>query len=76
MKAAVVRSFGEPLVIKERPDPEPGPGQVRIRVEACGLCHTDIHAAHRHSRLRTRPLRFPPLIGRHLLVPYFRTWQW
>ncbi|MFF9404903.1 alcohol dehydrogenase AdhP [Streptomyces anandii] len=46
MKAAVVRSFGEPLVIEERPDPEPGPGQVRIRVEACGLCHTDIHAAH------------------------------
>ncbi|MCT7352001.1 alcohol dehydrogenase AdhP [Streptomyces sp. 15-116A] len=46
MKAAVVRSFGEPLVIEERPDPEPGPGQARIRVEASGLCHTDIHAAH------------------------------
>jgi hypothetical protein len=39
MKAAVVRSFGQPLVIEERPDPEPGPGQVRIRVEASGLCH-------------------------------------
>lgn len=46
MKAAVVRAFGEPLVIEERPDSEPGPGQVRIRVEASGLCHTDIHAAH------------------------------
>ncbi|WP_405953764.1 alcohol dehydrogenase AdhP [Streptomyces phaeochromogenes] len=46
MKAAVVRAFGEPLVIEERPDPEPGPGQVRIRIEASGLCHTDIHAAH------------------------------
>ncbi|MFD7406821.1 alcohol dehydrogenase AdhP [Streptomyces sp. NPDC059866] len=46
MKAAVVRSFGEPLVIEERPDPKPGPGQVRIRLEASGLCHTDIHAAH------------------------------
>ncbi|GKQ37471.1 alcohol dehydrogenase AdhP [Streptomyces sp. A012304] len=46
MKAAVVRSFGEPLVLEERPDPEPGPGQVRIRLEASGLCHTDIHAAH------------------------------
>ncbi|MEV7015918.1 hypothetical protein [Streptomyces sp. NPDC093991] len=32
MKAAVVREFGEPLVIEERPDPEPGPGQVRVRV--------------------------------------------
>ncbi|MCI4145752.1 MULTISPECIES: alcohol dehydrogenase AdhP [unclassified Streptomyces] len=46
MKAAVVKEFGEPLVIEERPDPEPGPGQVRVRVEASGLCHTDIHAAH------------------------------
>ncbi|MCX5336625.1 alcohol dehydrogenase AdhP [Streptomyces sp. NBC_00140] len=46
MKAAVVRAFGEPLVIEDRPDPEPGPGQARIRVEASGLCHTDIHAAH------------------------------
>ncbi|MGW5513086.1 alcohol dehydrogenase catalytic domain-containing protein, partial [Streptomyces albogriseolus] len=46
MKAAVVREFGKPLVIEERPDPEPGPGQVRVRVEASGLCHTDIHAAH------------------------------
>ncbi|CAL9654001.1 zinc-dependent alcohol dehydrogenase [Streptomyces sp. enrichment culture] len=46
MKAAVVKEFGEPLVIEERPDPEPGPGQVRVRVEAFGLCHTDIHAAH------------------------------
>ncbi|MFJ3306678.1 zinc-dependent alcohol dehydrogenase [Streptomyces sp. NPDC086549] len=46
MKAAVVRSFGEPLVIEERPDPQPGPGHVRIRLEASGLCHTDIHAAH------------------------------
>ncbi|KOU74162.1 alcohol dehydrogenase [Streptomyces sp. MMG1533] len=46
MKAAVVRSFGQPLVIEDRPDPEPGPGQVLIRLEASGLCHTDIHAAH------------------------------
>ncbi len=45
MRAAVVRQFGEPLVIEERPIPEPGPGQVVIRMEASGLCHTDIHAA-------------------------------
>src|SRR3984893_9169058 len=29
------------LRVVERPIPEPGPGQVRIRVEACGICHTD-----------------------------------
>ncbi|MFJ4557394.1 alcohol dehydrogenase AdhP [Streptomyces massasporeus] len=45
MKAAVVREFGKPMVIEERPDPEPGPGQVLVAVEASGLCHTDIHAA-------------------------------
>ncbi|WP_329014607.1 alcohol dehydrogenase AdhP [Streptomyces sp. NBC_00690] len=45
MKAAVVRELGAPLIIEERPDPEPEPGQVRIRLEASGLCHTDIHAA-------------------------------
>jgi len=45
MRAAVVPGFGQPLVIEERPVPEPGPGQVVIRMEASGLCHTDIHAA-------------------------------
>lgn len=55
MKAAVVRAFGAPLVIEERPDPEPGPGQVRVRVEASGLCHTDIHAAHGDWPVKPRP---------------------
>ncbi len=45
MKAAVVREFGQPLVLEEIPTPTPGPGQVLVRVEASGLCHTDIHAA-------------------------------
>lgn len=45
MKAAVVTSFSEALAIIERNTPTPGPGQVLIRLEACGLCHTDIHAA-------------------------------
>ena len=46
MKAAVVTSFTEPLEIQDRPVPAPGAGQVLIRIEASGLCHTDIHAAH------------------------------
>jgi alcohol dehydrogenase, propanol-preferring len=45
MRAAVVPGFGQSLTIEERPVPEPGPGQVVIRMEASGLCHTDIHAA-------------------------------
>src|SRR5207248_8356895 len=45
MRAAVVPGFGQPLVIEDRPVPQPGPGQVVVRMEASGLCHTDIHAA-------------------------------
>ncbi len=46
MKAAVVSSFTSPLEVCERDIPEPGEGQVLVRLETCGLCHTDIHAAH------------------------------
>ncbi len=46
MKAAVVSEFNESLEILYRDIPEPAPGQVLVRMEACGLCHTDIHAAH------------------------------
>jgi alcohol dehydrogenase, propanol-preferring len=45
-EAAVVRGFGEPLTIEQVPMRPLIAGQVRVRVEACGLCHTDIHAAH------------------------------
>jgi propanol-preferring alcohol dehydrogenase len=38
---AVEVSAPNVLRVVERPVPEPGPGQVRIRVEACGICHTD-----------------------------------
>ncbi|MEE1938970.1 zinc-dependent alcohol dehydrogenase [Streptomyces sp. TRM 70361] len=55
MKAAVVRALGEPLVIEERPDPEPGPGQVSVRIEASGLCHTDIHAANGDWPVKPEP---------------------
>ena len=44
MKAAVVTALGQPLEIQDRPIPEPAPEQVLVRMEACGLCHTDIHA--------------------------------
>ncbi|RBP03535.1 propanol-preferring alcohol dehydrogenase [Roseiarcus fermentans] len=43
MRAMVLRRAGERLALEERPEPAPGPGQVRIRVEACGVCRTDLH---------------------------------
>ena len=45
MRAAVVRKFGHPLVIEERPIPTPGRGQVLVKIVASGVCHTDLHAA-------------------------------
>jgi len=45
-KAAVVHEFKGPLTIEERPMPSPDEGQVVVRMEASGVCHTDIHAAH------------------------------
>jgi D-arabinose 1-dehydrogenase-like Zn-dependent alcohol dehydrogenase len=41
MKAAQVAGKGAGLQIVEREIPEPGAGQVRIRVHACGVCHSD-----------------------------------
>jgi len=46
MRAAVVHEFHAPLVIEDRPTPTPGHGEIVVRIEASGLCHTDIHAAH------------------------------
>jgi D-arabinose 1-dehydrogenase-like Zn-dependent alcohol dehydrogenase len=45
MKAAVVHVLGKPLSIEEVPVPVPGPGEVLVKVAACGVCHTDLHAA-------------------------------
>lgn len=45
MKAAVVRAYGEPLHLEEWPIPEVPPGQILVKVAACGVCHTDLHAA-------------------------------
>ena len=45
MQAAVVEQFGKPLVLRELDIPTPGPGQILVKTEACGVCHTDLHAA-------------------------------
>ena len=45
MQAAVVEAFGKPLSLQEWVVPSPGPGQILVKTEACGVCHTDLHAA-------------------------------
>ncbi|MFC5587875.1 alcohol dehydrogenase AdhP [Sporosarcina soli] len=46
MKAAVVSEFKKGLDVQDVPKPKPGPGQALVKIEACGVCHTDLHAAH------------------------------
>ena len=59
MRAAVVTSFDAPLEIKEVPTPEPADGQVLVRIEASGLCHTDIHAARGEWPVKPTPPFIP-----------------
>ena len=42
MKAAQISKPGGDLELVERDIPEPGAGQVRVKVEACGICHSDM----------------------------------
>lgn len=41
MKIARVPAAGEPFELTDVPIPEPGPGEVRVKVHACGVCHSD-----------------------------------
>lgn len=59
MRAAVVRGLGEPLVIEEVAVPRPGPGQVLVKIAACGVCHTDLHAAQGDWPVRPKPPFIP-----------------
>lgn len=45
MQAAVVEAFGVPLAMQEWAIPVPGVGEILVKTEACGVCHTDLHAA-------------------------------
>ena len=42
MRVAELPAVGEPLRLSERPIPEPGPGQARVRIQACGVCGSDL----------------------------------
>jgi S-(hydroxymethyl)glutathione dehydrogenase/alcohol dehydrogenase len=43
MKAAVCREFKKPLVIEDIKLAEPGPNDIKVKIKACGICHSDIH---------------------------------
>jgi propanol-preferring alcohol dehydrogenase len=51
MQAYQVVAFGAPLVASELSDPAPTAGQVVVKVESCGLCHSDLHFHEGHLNL-------------------------
>jgi D-arabinose 1-dehydrogenase-like Zn-dependent alcohol dehydrogenase len=59
MRAAVISKFNEPWELKDLPDPRPSPGQVLIRIQASGMCYTDLHAHHGAFPMR------PPFVAGH-----------
>jgi alcohol dehydrogenase, propanol-preferring len=59
MRAAVVHSFDAPLTIEDVPVPMPGAEEVLVRIEAAGLCHTDIHAARGEWPVKPTPPFIP-----------------
>ena len=61
MRAAVFHGAGRPLELAEVPTPEPGAGEVRVKVAACGLCHTDLH----YLDHGTPTFKTPPLVLGH-----------
>ena len=43
VKAVVARSKGAPVTVETINVPDPGPGEAVVQVQACGVCHTDLH---------------------------------
>jgi propanol-preferring alcohol dehydrogenase len=58
MRAAVLRAFGEPLEFTDLPMPAPEAGEALVRLEACGICHSDVH-----SRNGDWPMELPRVLG-------------
>jgi propanol-preferring alcohol dehydrogenase len=67
-RAAVVHEFDSPLTIETVPAAALTAGQVRVRVEATGLCHTDIHAAHGDWPVKPAPPFVPGHEGVGIVV--------
>ena len=63
MRAMVLEAVGQPLVLRQSADPEPGPGELRLRVEACGVCRTDLHVVDGEL-----PAVTPPVVPGHEVV--------
>jgi propanol-preferring alcohol dehydrogenase len=67
MQAAVMQGFGQPLALRQLPLPVPEADEVLIRVQACGVCHSDLHILDGDTA-PFRPITKPDLIPGHEVV--------
>lgn len=63
MKAAILQEFKQPLVIQEVERPTPSADEVLIKVEACGVCHSDLHVAEGDWSQFARIVKKPLILG-------------
>jgi propanol-preferring alcohol dehydrogenase len=63
MKAALLQEFKKPLAVTEMERPVPGDGEVLIQVEACGVCHSDLHVAEGDWSALSRIVKKPVVLG-------------
>lgn len=61
MRAAQCDAPGAPLVVRDVPMPVPAPGELLVRLESCGVCHSDLHLRDGHESLP--PSRYPLTLG-------------
>jgi alcohol dehydrogenase, propanol-preferring len=66
MKAAILREFKQPLSIEEVARPKPGAHEVLIEVEACGVCHSDLHLADGDWPQLVRITKRPLILGHEI----------
>lgn len=67
MKAAVLHQFKKPLTIEEVTRPTPGPGEVLIEIEACGVCHSDLHVADGDWKQFAGIVKKPLILGHEIV---------
>ena len=67
MKAAIVREYKQPLQVEETEPPTPGADEVLIKVEACGVCHSDLHIAEGDWTHLLRIIKRPLILGHEVV---------
>jgi propanol-preferring alcohol dehydrogenase len=67
MRAAVLHEHRQPLRLEEVAAPVPGPGDVLVRVEACGVCHSDLHLADGDWPQLAKIVKRPLILGHEVV---------